>query len=128
VLNFPSADRSADCLPGRTALQWRMPALTRRRSSAPRRRAAAVRGVSWLISPKTRGTFHLNSEGESERTIRETKTFPNEREAKKFAIAKLADTLKVSAGTLNPQLPKRTIAPKQILEWLDEPDGPDAAP
>jgi hypothetical protein len=26
----------------------------------------------------------------------------------------------VTAGTLNPHLPKRTIAATQILEWLEE--------
>jgi hypothetical protein len=51
---------------------------------------------------------------------RATKTFCSELEAKKFARAKLVDTLNVSAGTLNPHLPKRTIAAAQILEWLEE--------
>jgi hypothetical protein len=51
---------------------------------------------------------------------RATETFPNEREAKKFAREKLVDTINVSAGTLNPHLPKRTIASAQILEWLKE--------
>jgi hypothetical protein len=51
---------------------------------------------------------------------RATETFPNEREAKKFARAKLDETQNVSAGTLNPHLPKRTIASAQILEWLEE--------
>ena len=59
---------------------------------------------------------------------RATETFPNELEAKKFARAKVADTLNVTAGTLNPHLPKRTIAATQILEWLEEPDNPDVAP
>jgi hypothetical protein len=54
--------------------------------------------------------------------VRATETFPNEREAKKFARAKLIDTPNVTAGTLNPHLPKRTIAATQILEWLEEPD------
>jgi hypothetical protein len=35
----------------------------------------------------------------------------------------LAETQNVTAGTLNPYLPKRTIAPAQMLEWLEEPDG-----
>jgi hypothetical protein len=56
-----------------------------------------------------------------------TEIFPNEREAKQFAKAKLVDTLNVSAGTLNPHLPKRTIAPAQMLEWLEEPDEDDLA-
>jgi hypothetical protein len=38
-----------------------------------------------------------------------------------FARAKLIDTPNVTAGTLNPHLPKRTIAATQILEWLEEP-------
>jgi hypothetical protein len=33
----------------------------------------------------------------------------------------LIETPNVTAGTLNPHLPKRTIATRQILEWLDEP-------
>jgi hypothetical protein len=51
-----------------------------------------------------------------------TETFPNEREAKKFARAKLAETQKVGAGTLNPHLPERTVASAQMLEWIEEPD------
>jgi hypothetical protein len=31
----------------------------------------------------------------------------------------LAETQNVSAGTLNPHLPKRTIAETQVLEWLE---------
>jgi hypothetical protein len=58
---------------------------------------------------------------------RATETFPNEREAKKFASAKLADTQHVTAGTLNPHLPKRTIASTQIIGWLKEPDEADLA-
>jgi hypothetical protein len=53
---------------------------------------------------------------------RATKTFRSELDAKKFARAKLAETQHVTAGTLNPHLPKRTIAPAQMLEWLKEPD------
>jgi hypothetical protein len=55
---------------------------------------------------------------------RATETFPNEREAKKFARAKLIDTPNVIAGTLNPHLPKRTIAAKQIVQWLEQADEP----
>jgi hypothetical protein len=39
----------------------------------------------------------------------------------------LVDTPNVSAGTLNPHLPKRTIAPAQMLEWFEEPDEADLA-
>jgi len=58
---------------------------------------------------------------------RATETFPNEQEAKKFARAKLAETLYVNAGTLNPYMPKRTIASTQMLEWLEELDEDDLA-
>ena len=50
-----------------------------------------------------------------------------QREAKKFARAKLAETQHVTAGTLNPHLPKRMIASAQMLEWLEEPDEDDLA-
>jgi hypothetical protein len=48
-------------------------------------------------------------------------SFQTEREAKAFARAKLADGLNVSAGTLNPHQPKRTISSIQLREWLNEP-------
>jgi hypothetical protein len=67
----------------------------------------------WYVS------FFVLPRGKRKR-VRATKTFPNEREAKKFARAKLVDTPNVSAGTLNPHLLKRTIAAAQILEWLEE--------
>jgi hypothetical protein len=50
-------------------------------------------------------------------------TFQTEQEAKAFARAKLADGLNVSAGTLNPHLPKRIIASIDLLDWLKEPEG-----
>ena len=53
---------------------------------------------------------------------RATETFRSELEAKDFARQKLTETQNVSAGTLNPHLPKRTIAATQMLEWLEEPD------
>jgi hypothetical protein len=49
-------------------------------------------------------------------------TFQTEQEAKSFARAKLAEGLNVSAGTLNPHLPKRIIASVDLLDWLNEPD------
>jgi hypothetical protein len=39
----------------------------------------------------------------------------------------LVDTPNVSAGALNPHLPKRTVAAAKILEWLEEPDEADLA-
>ena len=51
---------------------------------------------------------------------RGTETFPSEQEAKQFARAKLDHMLNLAAGILNPHLPKRTIAPTQIPEWIEE--------
>ncbi len=67
------------------------------------------------MANKSKGTGYVSFElprGKRKR-VRATKTFPDEREAK--------------AGTLNPHLPKRTIAAAQILEWLEEPDEADLA-
>jgi hypothetical protein len=76
------------------------------------------------MADKSKGTWYVSFELPREKraqTKRATETFPNEREAKQFAREKLVDTLNVSAGTLNPHLPKRTIAATQMLEWLEEP-------
>jgi hypothetical protein len=74
---------------------------------------------SWYVS------FELRQREKREHA-RATETFPNEREAKKFARAKLAENGNVSAGTINPHVPKRTIASTQMLDWLDEPDEDDS--
>jgi hypothetical protein len=59
---------------------------------------------------------------------RGTETFRSELEAKEFAKQKLAETQNVSAGTLNPHLPKRVIPSAQMIQWLEELTGADAAP
>ena len=74
----------------------------------------------WYVSFEVR-------QREKREHARATETFPNERAAKKFASAKLAETQHVTAGTLNPHLPKRTISSAQMLEWLKEPDEDDLA-
>ena len=77
-----------------------------------------------LMANKSQDTWYVSFErpwGKREHA-RATATFRSEVAAKKFARAKLAETKHVTAGTLNPYLPKRTIAPAQMLEWLEEPD------
>jgi hypothetical protein len=59
---------------------------------------------------------------------RATETFRGELKAKEFAKQKLADTQNVTAGTLNPHLPKLVISSAQMIQWLEEPAGTDAAP
>jgi hypothetical protein len=81
------------------------------------------------MANKSQGTWYVSFElPRGKRSFaRATETFPNEREARKFARAKLDDTPNVTAGTLNPHLPKRTIAATQILEWLEQADEPDVS-
>ena len=81
------------------------------------------------MANKSQGTWYVSFElPQGKRGLaRATETFPNEREAKEFARAKLVDTPNVTAGTLNPHLPKRTIAATLMLEWLEEPDTADLA-
>ena len=76
------------------------------------------------MANKSQGTWYVSFDLPRGRRAltRATETFPNEREAKQFARAKLVDTPNVTAGTLNPHLPKRTIAAKQMLEWLEQAD------
>jgi hypothetical protein len=76
------------------------------------------------MANKSQGTWYVSFDlPRGRRThIRATETFPNEQEAKNFARAKLVDTPNVTAGTLNPYLPKRTIAATQILKWLEQAD------
>jgi hypothetical protein len=70
------------------------------------------------MATKSQGTWYVSfglPPGTRSHT-RATETFPNEQEAKKFARAKLAETPFVNAGTINPHLPKRTVASTQMLE------------
>jgi hypothetical protein len=78
------------------------------------------------MANKSQGTWYVSFElPRGKRGLaRATETFLNEQEAKKFARAKLVDTPYVTAGTINPHLPKRTIAARQILEWLEQADEP----
>ena len=52
-------------------------------------------------------------------TVRSTRTFKTEVDAKLFAMQILAKGWTASAGTLNPHQPKRTVGPSQIESWAD---------
>jgi hypothetical protein len=52
-------------------------------------------------------------------TVRTTRTFKSEVDAKLFAQQILAKGWTASAGTLNPHQPKRTIAASQIEDWAN---------
>ena len=77
---------------------------------------------------RSKGTWYVSFEPKERpsgkyRPPRTADTFRTEQEAKAFARAKLADSLNINAGTINPHLPKRTISSAQLLDWLDEPDS-----
>ena len=70
---------------------------------------------TWYVS------FRPKSPPPGKRVLsRATETFPDEAAAKKFAKEKAVDTPSVTAGTLNPHRPKRTISAAQLPEWLEQ--------
>jgi predicted chitinase len=73
--------------------------------------------AKWYVSFEPKGP----TKGTRTHT-RLAETFQTEQEAKAFARAKLAEGLNVSAGTLNPHLPKRMISSIQLRDWLTQPD------
>jgi hypothetical protein len=88
------------------------------------------RSLRTLMANKSQGTWFVSFDvprREKRSHMRATETFPNEREAKNFARAKLAKTQNVNAGTINPHLPKRTVASARMPEWLEERDEDDLA-
>jgi hypothetical protein len=66
------------------------------------------------------------------RNPRLTKTFETEAEARDFARTKFDGGLIVTAGTINPHLPRRAIPSEEIPAWLESDsthetsDGEDA--
>jgi hypothetical protein len=67
---------------------------------------------SWYVAfrnPKRPGSVY----------VRTTSTFRTESEAKRFASDRLAEGCDVSAGTLNPHQPKKTVGSSQIMSWLE---------
>jgi hypothetical protein len=51
---------------------------------------------------------------------RRSQSFISEGEAKRFAAAEVEAGVEVSAGTINPVVPKRIVGPLQIRKWLSE--------
>lgn len=51
---------------------------------------------------------------------RRSQSFTSENEAKEFAATKFAAGIEISAGTINPVMPKRVVGPSQISKWLSE--------
>jgi hypothetical protein len=52
-------------------------------------------------------------------TVRSTRTFKSELDAKLFAMQILAKGWSASAGTLNPHQPKQIVGPSEVEHWAD---------
>ena len=61
----------------------------------------------------------VKSDARASGSVRSTRTFKTETDAKLFALQILAKGWSANAGTLNPHQPKRTIAASQIEQWAD---------
>jgi hypothetical protein len=95
--------------------------------NAPRQdMARRVLTNCWYVSCVSPSEWH----SESERTSRsrKTKAFKNESEAKRFAKSMLSEGFEVTAGTLNPHLPKRVITASEIDQWVNGKERRDTAP
>jgi hypothetical protein len=64
-------------------------------------------------------TYHPRAGHPGYRT-RKSEQFANEHDAKSFALARVIEDPDVTAGTINPHLPKRFIGSAQIVDWLEE--------
>jgi hypothetical protein len=63
--------------------------------------------------------FSPDNDALNDGTVRSTRTFKSEIDAKLFAMQILAKGWSASAGTLNPYQPKQVIAASQIERWAD---------
>jgi hypothetical protein len=54
-----------------------------------------------------------------------TKTFETEAEARDFAQVKFDSGLIVTAGTVNPHLPRRAIPSEEVPAWLQSGQAPE---
>ena len=70
----------------------------------------------WYVSDRTNIT-PKRDDGER-RSVRATRKFKAEAEAKQFAQEMIKEGWSAIAGTLNPHTPKKTVASTQILDWI----------
>jgi hypothetical protein len=61
----------------------------------------------------------VKTDNRAEGSVRSTRTFRSELDAKLFAMQILAKGWSASAGTLHPHQPKQVIGPSQIEKWAD---------
>jgi hypothetical protein len=70
----------------------------------------------WYVSYRTNIT-PKRDDGERG-SVRATRKFKAETEAKQFAQEMIKEGWSAIAGTLNPHTPKKTVASTQILDWI----------
>jgi hypothetical protein len=70
----------------------------------------------WYVSYRTNIT-PKRDDGEL-RSVRATRKFKAEADAKQFAQEMIKEGWSAIAGTLNPHTPKKTVASTQILDWI----------
>jgi hypothetical protein len=71
---------------------------------------------TWYVSYRTNITPKRHDE--EPRSVRATRKFKTEAEAKQFAEEIIKGGWSAIAGTLNPHTPKKTVASTQILDWI----------
>ena len=71
---------------------------------------------TWYVSYRTNIT--PKRDGAERQSVRATRKFRTEAEAKQFAEQIIKDGWSAIAGTLNPHKPKKTVASTQILDWI----------
>jgi hypothetical protein len=78
--------------------------------------AVVVKQISniWYVS------IHLPHQEKTGHYSRRSQTFTTESDAKQFAAARIAEGIGVSAGTINPVVPKRLVGPAELKQWLSE--------
>ena len=70
----------------------------------------------WYVS--YRSNITPKRENGERRSVRATRKFKNEAEARRFARQVIEDGWTAIAGTVNPHQPKKTISSLRILEWI----------
>jgi hypothetical protein len=69
----------------------------------------------WYVAFEPEKTLKPAASG----TVRSTRTFKSEIDAKLFAMKIIAKGWSATAGTLNPHQPKQIVGPSQIEHWVD---------
>jgi len=72
----------------------------------------------WYVS------YTIKSDHGSRRHARKTETFDTEEHAKLFVREIAVDRLRLTAGTINPHLPKRVVSTAEISTWIVSVDVP----